>query len=235
MKTAIIVAAGKSVRMKSEESKAFLTLCGKPLLAWSLLAFEASKVDNIVIVTAAADIAKVKKITESYSILKTMAIIPGGEERQDSVANGLMFLHEKTKVVAVHDGARALITAELINYIFDNLNENDSVIPGINVIDTIKKVENEVVRETYKRADLRAIQTPQVFHKLPLVDSYKKASRENYYATDDAALLEKYGYNIAVCEGSCDNIKITSPIDMIIAETLLSNKFLEKDEDKKKI
>lgn len=222
MITSIILAAGRGKRMNKQENKAFLSLAGKPILVWALQAFEDSKVDNIIIVSHPIEIERVKELVNEYSIKKVMAIFPGGDQRQDSVANALAFLPAESKIVAIHDSARPLVGAAFINETIDSLNNADGIVPAIMPTDTIKEESDNFVVKTLERKHLRAVQTPQVFTKEPLLNSYEKAKGDGYYGTDDASLLEKYGYKVKLSEGSYGNIKITTPIDLKIAELLLS-------------
>ena len=222
MITAIVVAAGAGKRMKSNTSKPFLSLAGKPLLVWTLANIASSKVDGIMVVAGAKEINRVTSLISDYSIEKVKAVVRGGEQRQDSVANALQSLPENTEIVAIHDGGRPLIKPDLINKFLDELDDFDGVIPAVVPTDTIKQATGGFVEKTLNRQDLRAAQTPQIFKRKPLFESYLKATEEGFYGTDDASLLEKYGYKVKITEGSYDNIKVTTPADLALAEVLLS-------------
>jgi len=221
MISAIVVAAGAGKRMKSKISKPFQSLAGKPLLLWTLESISASKVDNIIVVAAPKEVNRITNLISEYSIKKVKAVGRGGEHRQDSVANAFELLPENTRIVAVHDGARPLISVSLINKIIDELGDFDGVVPAVMPTDTIKQTNGHFVAKTLSRQDLRAVQTPQVFKKEPLLNSYAKAKQEGFYGTDDASLLEKYGYKVKITEGSYDNIKVTTPVDLALAEVLI--------------
>ena len=148
----------------------------------------------------------------------------GGKERQDSIANGLKNIKDSSEIIAIHDGARPLTKPALINKLIEKISDFDGIIPAVIVTDTRKEVENNFVKKTLDRKQLRAVQTPQCFKKKPLLTSYAKAKADNYYATDDSALLEHYGYKVKVIEGSYDNIKVTNPSDL-----LLANAFIKED------
>ncbi len=220
--TAIIVAAGKGERMKDKDNKAFLPLAGQPMLLHSYLAFERSKVDNIVVVAQPAEVNRVVDLLHEYEQKKLMAVAPGGDQRQDSVANALALIGEETKLIAIHDAARQLVTTELINKIIEDMGEADGIIPGVIPVDTIKQTSGDFIVNTPKRDNLRAAQTPQIFKKSALLKAYEKAKNENFYGTDDASLLEKYGYKVKATNGSYDNIKVTTPIDLALAQIILS-------------
>ena len=224
MITAIIVAAGKGERMKNKINKPLLHLAGKPMLYWTLKSFVDSSVDNILIVANPAEIEDLSALIAEHAIEKVLGILPGGEKRQDSVSNGLDFLPDQTEVVAVHDGARPLITPEHIDKLIADLKGYDGVVPAVKPIDTIKVARENTVDETLDRQNLRAIQTPQIFKRKPLVESYAKAKSDGFYGTDDASLLERYGYSVKISEGSYDNIKITNPVDLELAEVIIAKK-----------
>lgn len=221
MITAIVVAAGKGKRMSNKQSKPFLPLAGKPLLAWTLQSMAQSVVDNIIVVAQSEEVNKVTDLVNEYTVKKVTNVVPGGDQRQDSVANGLSFLPQDTQIVAIHDGARPLVKPQLINQVIKDLSDFDGAIPVVIPTDTIKKSADDFVETTLNRQQLRAVQTPQVFKKEPLLTSYAKAKEENFYSTDDASLLERYGCRIKLSEGSYDNIKVTRPVDLKLAEVLL--------------
>lgn len=229
MITAIIVAAGKGERMKNKINKPFLHLAGKPMLSWTLKSFVDSSVDNILIVANPAEIEDLSALIAEHAIEKVLGILPGGAKRQDSVSNGLDFLPDQTEIVAVHDGARPLVTPEQINRLIADLKDFDGVVPAIRPIDTIKVARETTVDETLDRQNLRAIQTPQIFKRKPLVESYAKAKGDGFYGTDDASLLERYGYSVKISEGSYDNIKITNPVDLELAEVIFAKKIKQED------
>lgn len=221
MITAIVVAAGFGKRMESNDSKPFLSLAGKPLLVWTLEAVAKSLVDNIIITAHPKEINRMIDLVNEYSIAKVSAIIRGGDARQDSVYAALKVLPENCKIVAIHDGARPLIKPEFVNKIIQELGKEDGIIPAIMPTDTIKKSSNNYVEKTLNRQELRAVQTPQVFKKEALLESYTEAYKDNFYGTDDASLLEVAGFKVKISEGRYDNIKVTTPTDLLFAEALL--------------
>jgi 2-C-methyl-D-erythritol 4-phosphate cytidylyltransferase len=226
MVTAIIPAAGLGKRFGPGKDKPFQTLGGKPLVIWPLEALQAiPEITEIIPVLRAEDAEKGRKLFEQYGITKVKRIAPGGKERQDSVHNGLRMIEDKHGFVLVHDGARPLAERALIEGVISEMlkrkNSCDGIVPGIPVKDTIKKSENGFVRKTLKRDELWAIQTPQIFGNEKLLKAYEQAMEKKHYATDDAAVMERYGGRIRIVMGSYRNIKITTPEDLIIAEVLL--------------
>lgn len=241
---AIVPAAGFGRRFGSGINKPFRSLCGKPLVIWSLETLEAViNVKDIIPVLKTEDVEYGKKIFKEYGISKVKMIAPGGNERQDSVYNGLKLIEDKNCIVLIHDGARPLIEKDLIEKAIKELviltseaqggrfkrgngrsKRCDGVIFGVPLKDTIKKAENGMVTETLKRDTLWAIQTPQIFPYKTIFSAYEKAREEGFYSTDDAALVERYGGKLKVVIGSYKNIKITTPEDIVIAEFLISRK-----------
>jgi len=215
---AIIVAAGRGERRGGEE-KIFAPLCGKPLLVWTVAAFQqCPMIDSIVLVVSEDNVEKAKQLVLEQGWSKVADVCPGGEERQQSVAVGLSRLKDCQWAV-IHDGARPLVTAEIIARGLEMAKESGSAVAGAPVTDTIKLAdENDFVMGTPPRKNLWAVQTPQVFR----FDIISKAHhRAEGLATDDAALVEKSGYRVKLYMGSYDNIKITTPGDLALAEILL--------------
>jgi 2-C-methyl-D-erythritol 4-phosphate cytidylyltransferase len=235
---AIVPAAGLGKRFGQGSNKPFQTLKGKPLLVWSLELFEAiDEIVEIIPVLKEEDREKGQKVFEDYNLSKIKRIAPGGKERQDSVYNGLTLIEDNKCIVLIHDGARPLIEKHLIQEAIkelsipsapffikgsdEGLNNYDGVVLGIPLKDTIKEAEAGIIKKTLRRDSLWAIQTPQVFPYNIILRAYEKAMKENYYSTDDAALVERYGGKIKIIMGSYKNIKITTREDIYIAEALL--------------
>jgi len=220
----IIVAAGKSRRMNSAVSKQFLFIGGKPILAYTVDAFEKSSlIDQVILVINESDIKKCKKnIVNRYRYKKVREIIPGGEKRQDSVLNGLKALPSDTDLVAIHDGARFLVTPEIIDRAVKAAHNSNGVVVAIPVQDTIKESNSsKVISKTFNRDRLWAAQTPQVFPYSIIMEAHLKAKETGFIGTDDASLVENLGYKVDLVKGSVENIKITTNFDLIIAETIL--------------
>jgi 2-C-methyl-D-erythritol 4-phosphate cytidylyltransferase len=216
--SAVIVAAGSSQRMDGMD-KVFATLGKKPVLARVLGTFqECSLVDSIVVVLSEEYIEKGKQLVEEQGFSKVTDICPGGERRQDSVAAGLARI-EKADWVVIHDGARPLVTEELIEQGLEAAQETGSAIAAIPVTDTIKMVgDDQVIQGTPPRHNLWAAQTPQVFR----FDIIRKAYGQlRYEVTDDARAVEQAGFQVKIYMGSYNNIKITTPDDLALAEIML--------------
>lgn len=219
--SAVIVSAGSSSRMGGI-NKQFLNICNMPVLAWSIQAFSQSIfVDEIVVVTREKDIAEVEKLIADYSLKKVKAVVVGGETRQLSVLNGVAITNEKAEYIAIHDGARPLVSERVI---LDTLNcaiEYGAATTGVKVVDTIKCVdENEDIVSTPNRAVLRAVQTPQIFKKELYLDAIRHVENSKDF-TDDCKLIEAYGKSVKIVDGDYENIKITTPNDIVVAECYL--------------
>lgn len=236
--TALIVAAGKGQRMRAEASslarwgfsevgmgKQYLSLCGEPLLAHTLRALQGcDSIHQIVVIVNEGDIEVCWRLVEEHDISKVSEITVGGEERQDSVGNGLRVLPRDTGVVVIHDGARPLILPRLIEEAISALSGWDGVVLGVPVRDTVKFVEGERIVQTLDRSKLWCIQTPQVFPRHLLEEAHERARGDGFYGTDDAVLLERLGYRVRVIMGSYENIKITVPEDLLVAEAILKRR-----------
>ncbi|MBR2916419.1 MAG: 2-C-methyl-D-erythritol 2,4-cyclodiphosphate synthase [Clostridia bacterium] len=220
--TAVIVAAGNSSRMESLGNKQFLRLLGMPVLARTIKAFEdASLVDDIIIVTKENLINDVQSIINEYKFKKVAQIIKGGDTRQESVCLGLSSVKEPC-LVAVHDGARPLITPKKIDEAITFANEKGNAVLGIPLSDTVKTVdESGIITGTPERKALRLIQTPQIFPLSLLKEAYKKARENNFFGTDDSSLVERLGTDVHYIFGDYNNIKITTPEDILKAESIM--------------
>lgn len=222
---AVVAGAGKGERVGLPEGKQFHRLAGIPVLARSLLNLEAvEEVEEIVLVVNPEEIDRARKeIISAYGLHKVSGVVAGGEYRQESVFNALRSLSRPVDFVVVHDGARPLATPALFRRVLKALRdaECEGVITAVPVVDTIKEVEGGWVVRTPERRRLWAVQTPQCFRAYALVDAHERAFREGVWATDDAALLERYRYRVRVVEGEITNIKITYPSDLVLAEALL--------------
>lgn len=219
----IIAAAGMSNRMGSKINKQFIAIDNKPILVHTIEKFEQSKyIDEIIIVSKEEEVDYCRKeIVRKYGFNKVSKIIRGGKERQDSIYNGLMALNENTDIVLTHDGARPFVKKEHIEDGIKGVIEHGACVVGVPVKDTIKVVsDTAVVHHTPKRSLLWAAQTPQCFWTYLIKKGYEHAMNEGIVGTDDSSLVEKMGHEIKMIMGSYDNIKITTPEDVIIAESL---------------
>lgn len=227
LKVAIIPAAGKGRRMQSERNKQFLILNQRPLLSYTIDVFQkCDKVDRIIVVVNENEIDFCREsIVEKYQFDKVSSVIAGGNERQDSVMNGLREIPPETTTVIIHDGARPFVTLRIIENAIEALNGYSGVIVGVPLKDTIKRVnEKNEVLETLDRDTLISVQTPQVFPPEELMKAYQRARMDGFHGTDDALLVERIGGQIKVVNGSYENIKITTPEDIILAEAILEKR-----------
>ena len=219
----IIAAAGMSNRMGSKINKQFIAIDNKPILVHTIEKFEQCKyIDEIILVSKEEEVDYCRKeIVRKYGFNKVSKIIRGGKERQDSIYNGLMALNENTDIVLTHDGARPFVKVEHIEDGIKGVIEHGACVIGVPVKDTIKVVNDvQVVHHTPKRSLLWAAQTPQCFWTHLIKKGYEHAMNEGIIGTDDSSLVEKMGHDIKMIMGSYDNIKITTPEDIIIAESL---------------
>lgn len=229
MKTAaVLLAAGQGRRMNNPIPKQYLLLKEKPVLYYSLKTLEESMLDEIILITNANDIEYCKnEIIDRYQFQKVKKIICGGKERYYSVYNGLNELKE-VDYVWIHDGARPFLTNQMILDTFQAVQQYRACVIGMPVKDTIKIVnENKIIQETPPRETIWSVQTPQVF-EFSLIkkayDKFIKEKKETLQITDDAMLVEQMtNCDVKLVQGDYHNIKITTPEDLTIAETFLSN------------
>ena len=229
MKTvAIIPAGGAGRRLKAGIAKQYLQLEKLPVLVHALKVFEQTAVINeIILVVPESDIKFVREeLIIKNALKKVVKIVAGGAKRQDSVRNGLAAVDDQCDIVLVHDGVRPFVTSEIISRVVDVACECQAVAVGVPAKDTIKEIQDDdFVVKTVQRQNLWLVQTPQAFTFAVLKEAYEAAYRDNYYGTDDASLVERIGVRVKMIPGSYENIKITTPEDLIIAEALLKNKF----------
>lgn len=226
--TALIPAAGMGKRMGKTVAKQFLALGDKPMLAHTLLTFQRSTdVDEIIPILSQEDMENcLRDIIEGYHITKVKTLVVGGKERQDSVSNGLQKLEKDASVVLIHDGVRPFVTAEMIKDAVDHAKKGECVAVGVPIKDTIKEVNDKgFVRHTLERSRLWAIQTPQAFPVKTIKRAYEEAMNRRIYGTDDAMLVEKTGIAVRVIMGNYENIKITTPEDLLVAEEILKRRY----------
>ncbi len=224
--SAIIVAAGGSVRMGIADSKQFIPLLSRPAIEYTLKAFQnCHLIKEIVVVSREQDKQRIKDIALENNFSKVSAIVNGGASRAESVRNGVKATNEKAKYYAIHDGARPLITVEEIERVVESAFDNGAATLGTSVTDTIKIVDGfNKIESTPLRSQLRAVQTPQVFECELYKFALENAGDNMINYTDDCSLIENMGGEIEVVKGSPENIKLTTPIDIIIAESILRSR-----------
>ena len=221
MTTAIIVAAGKSERMGTGTDKAFLSLGNKPVVAWSLLAFErCADVDRIVLVVRKEQQLAAKAVARMFGISKLVAVVPGGNKRQESVQEGLAACDADTRFVVVHDGARPCVTPDVVSEVVKLAKRVGAATVGHRITDIVKRVEKgTAVSGTEDREKLWAVQTPQAFHFRILANAYKNLGKNE--VTDDCQAVELSGETVRIFENRAPNFKITTVEDLQIASALL--------------
>lgn len=221
--TAVIVAGGKGTRMGGGKNKVFLKILNREVLYYTVSAFENNdRICDIIIVTGKDDIAECARLTESLDFKKVKRITEGGETRQQSVMNGL--LAADGDIVLIHDGARALVTDNEINSSIDGCISCGAAAAGVKCKDTLKRAENGFIAGTIDRESVYLIQTPQTFYLREIKSMHERAAKEGFEATDDCMIAEHYGIKIKISEGSYENIKLTTPEDMIIGERILKKR-----------
>lgn len=216
---AVIVAAGSASRMGGID-KVMAPLAGDPMIVRTVRAFQQTDViREIIIVTRQDLIVPIADLCRDFP--KVKAVVVGGASRQESVGLGLNALSKKVKLVAIQDGARPLVTWQLIDRVVRAAHTYSAAAPAIPVKDTIKVVEGGLVKETPDRARLKAVQTPQVFDIDLIRGALKKAADDKAEVTDDCSAVERLGMSVRIVEGDERNLKITTPMDLEIAELLL--------------
>lgn len=222
----VIPAAGQGKRMGAACNKLFLSLAGRPILAHTLALFEeSSQVEEIVVVGSEGDLPSIKALVQEYQFKKVSQVTLGGKERQESVYAGVKALNPAIQRVAVHDGARPLLTLEELDRFFTEAEKYKAAIMTVPLKDTIKRVnENGQVLETPPRESLRAVQTPQVFERELLETAHRQCKASDFLGTDDASLVEWLGESVHTLDGTSENIKITTPEDLWFAESILAKR-----------
>ncbi|MEL6439451.1 MAG: 2-C-methyl-D-erythritol 4-phosphate cytidylyltransferase [Cyanobacteria bacterium J06621_8] len=219
----LIPAAGMGRRMGSDRNKLLLNLLGKPLIAWSLLAAaQAHSVEWIGVMGQPDDLTDFQQILGQLGLVKPVKLIRGGATRQESVYNGLQSLPATANQVLIHDGARCLATAELFDRCSQSLKSCQGLIAAVPVKDTIKVVDDKnVIVDTPQRSNLWAAQTPQGFDVTLLKQCHDQGKSLGWQVTDDAALFEKCELPVTIVQGEETNLKVTTPVDLAIAEMIL--------------
>ncbi|MBR2924969.1 MAG: 2-C-methyl-D-erythritol 4-phosphate cytidylyltransferase [Clostridia bacterium] len=222
---AIILGGGSGQRMGAGMNKVFLPLRGIPAIVRSVAPFS-GLCKGAVVVARAEEVDDMRALLSRYGLSRfVLAVVPGGDTRQGSVKNGMDALPADAQAILVHDGARCLVTEQVIQRVLEGIEKNGNGVAAVPVTDTIKRAsENGQVLETLDRSELYAMQTPQGFKAEDLFAAHRKAAVENYLATDDAALVEYWGKPVYLTEGSRENLKLTTPVDLAFAEAILRDR-----------
>lgn len=220
----VIVAAGSSERMGSD--KMLMTLGSKPVIIRTLMAFQQSPmVDDIVVVTRPEKIVAIADMIKLYDISKVTQVISGGATRVESSLAGVSAVHKGAKLIAIHDGARPLVSQELIERVIQGANEHISAVPAIPSTDTLKMVDSEgVIIGPVNRDTVVRVQTPQVFDADIIKGALTKAVQKRLTVTDDCSAVDMMGFSTYTVEGDTGNIKLTLPEDMVLAEAILKSR-----------
>ncbi len=219
---AVIVAAGSASRMGGID-KVMAPLGGEPMILRTVRAFEdCEAVKEIVIVTREDLMGPIAEICSGFT--KIRSVVQGGSSRQESVKLGLLAFSKEVRLAAVHDGARPLVSGELIDKVIRAAHSYGAAAPAIPVKDTIKVFEGGFIAATPDRSTLRAVQTPQVMDRDLLLGALEKAEQEGTALTDDCSAVEHIGMRVRLVEGEERNLKVTTPLDLKIAELLLEEK-----------
>ena len=223
MNYGVVVAAGKSERMGPNVDKAFLTLGTKPILAYSLLAFErCADIDGVILVVRKDRLEAGRGLAQIFGCSKVKRVVPGGGQRQDSVWNGLSELSDEVKIVVVHDGARPCVTPELISETVKAAKRYGSGVAAVKITDTVKEVEKGFkIARTIDRTKLWAVQTPQAFRRELLFDAFDTMAKKHTVVTDEASAVELLGQDVHLVPSMLWNIKVTSPDDLALAAAFL--------------
>lgn len=227
---AVIVAGGSGERFGDPRGKQFVDLCGLPVLCWSLAAFDrAPSVARTVVVCSPERFDEVRGVLDLVALQKPVTLAPSGVTRQESVFSGLSCVGRDLDFVAVHDAARPLVEPQMIERCIQTVREDPKLAGAIlaaRSVDTLKLVEGTTIVATPDRSFYWCAQTPQVFRTRTLVAAHKSAARDEWQGTDDASLVERHGGRVRVVECSRDNIKITLPEDLAMAQATLERRLI---------
>jgi len=219
----IIPAAGFGERMGATIGKQFLLLAGKPVLVHTLERFQScTMIDEIIVSTQRSSFSLIGEITAQYALTKVKTPVEGGERRQDSIAKALGTVDERSDIVVVHDAVRPFVHVKEIMQSIETAAYYGASIVAVRAKDTMKQAATDGrVEKTLNRSSLWSVQTPQTFKKQLLIEAYTHAEKFNITATDDSFLVEQLGVSPIIVEGSYENIKITTPDDLLLAELLV--------------
>ncbi len=223
--SAVVVAAGSARRMEGID-KIMAPLGGIPILVRTLQAFQlCDDIDEIVIVTREDLLEEIGRLCEEYKIDKVSSAVIGGAERVLSVQNGLRQVRKDAGIIAIHDGARPFVSKRVLHDVLRQAMLSGAAAPAIAVNDTIKRVnEDERITDTVDRSNLRAVQTPQVFQADLIRIAIDKAVEEGAAVTDDCSAVERLGVGVILTHGERENIKVTTPFDMVLGQAILESR-----------
>ena len=221
---AVILAAGAFTRMRGI-NKQLAVVGGMPVMAHTLLAFEScGEIDEIVLVSRPEDRSEFEALAVKNAITKLSRIVDGGATRLESSLKGVSALDRFVRFAAIHDGARALVTPQLIGRVVRQAKRYGAAVPAVPVNDTIKKANGGMITDTLDRGVLFIAQTPQVFDAALIKGALHKAVRDGADVTDDSQAAERIGMRVCLTEGDYENIKVTTPGDLLLAEAILERR-----------
>jgi 2-C-methyl-D-erythritol 4-phosphate cytidylyltransferase len=222
----VLAAAGKGRRLEAVKPKQYLPLRGKPILAYSLLAFERHPgIDGLILVVGAGWEQNARRLAEKMNLGKLTAIVTGGARRQESVYRGLLAVPKEAKIVLIHDAARPLVKQDLISRLIAAGERTGAAVPHVPLNDTVKLMgQNCLIERTLERNRLLAAQTPQAFNSTLILEAHEKARADNFIGTDDAVLVERLGLPVEAVSGQVSNFKITTEMDYRLAQLLMESK-----------
>ncbi|AST05840.1 2-C-methyl-D-erythritol 4-phosphate cytidylyltransferase [Anoxybacillus flavithermus] len=217
----VIPAAGQGKRMNAGINKQFIEIEGIPVIIHTLRVFERDDFcQGIVLVINDQEREQFVHMLRCFKIKKVNALVSGGEERQQSVYNGLKAVNDG-HIVLIHDGARPFVTIKKIHELVQVTKETGAAVLAVPVKDTMKQVIDGHIEKTVDRSSLWAVQTPQAFSMSIILDAHERAKQEQFVGTDDASLVERIGHRVVIVEGEYTNIKLTTPEDLLFAEAIL--------------
>ena len=218
---AVVPAAGSSTRMQGQD-KVLLPLGGVPLLIRTLRALDACPgISEIIVVTREDQIVPISQLCQESGLSKIKCVVVGGATRAESVLRGIQEVSSEMELIAIHDGARPLVSQQVLDCVLRKAQEHGAAAPAVPVKDTIKQAVDGVVERTPDRTRLFAVQTPQVFDHDLILGALTKALEEGAELTDDCSAVERLGMKVCLTEGDYANLKVTTPEDLILAEALL--------------
>ena len=222
MNISVIIAAGGSGKRMGRQ-KQFLDLSGIPIAVRSCMVFDKSNsISEIIFVTHPDNVKEAEAKVKEHKLIKVKKVVGGGKDRQGSVYNGLLEVSRDCEYVMVHDGARPFVSGGIVADVVSELKGSDAVVVGVPVSDTIKEVKQDsVIAKTLDRNSIWSVQTPQAFKVSLLKEAYEKAMVDDFSATDDSSLVERLDKKVKMIMGSYDNIKITTPSDLAVAESII--------------
>jgi len=236
MNVAVITAAGKGTRLKGNINKQFMDIYGKPILAHTIDAFQNSLKIKQIYISVPENYLELcqKKIIDRYSFDKVKKLVVGGSSRQESIYNVLKVIPPETRLVSIHDGVRPLITSKEIDLLINTLlkeNRKDKKVRGAilaaPVMETVKVTDGNIISNTVPRETVWHAQTPQTFFYRDILEAHKRAIKDNFTGTDDASLVERMNLKVCVVRGRHENIKITTPLDLFLAELIMTRELRE--------